>query len=137
MKATNRCKNARVHNTVCYKAKCERPDCKKKYLRKLELARISHNRVNKDMKVRDEIDPNSIYVRFILFGQQEAKCGLCGVKADLRSFVADHIIPKSKGGKSTLNNLQLTHHICNSIKGDKTQEQARRAIKEYFLRLGI
>lgn len=31
----------------------------------------------------------------------------------------DHIIPLSKGGTHTYNNVQLAHYICNSKKSDK------------------
>ena len=31
----------------------------------------------------------------------------------------DHIIPSSKGGPDTLDNLQLAHARCNKIKGNK------------------
>lgn len=30
----------------------------------------------------------------------------------------DHIIPKSKGGKDTLDNLQPMYPQCNTLKGD-------------------
>lgn len=53
-------------------------------------------------------------------------CALCGrpidktLKApDPFSVSIDHIIPVAKGGKSTMDNLQATHLICNKQKGAK------------------
>ena len=34
----------------------------------------------------------------------------------------DHIVPMSKGGGHTWDNVQVTHIICNSLKGDKLEE---------------
>lgn len=31
----------------------------------------------------------------------------------------DHVIPRSKGGADTADNLQLAHARCNKIKGNK------------------
>lgn len=31
----------------------------------------------------------------------------------------DHVIPRSKGGADTVENLQLAHARCNKIKGNK------------------
>lgn len=53
-------------------------------------------------------------------------CALCGnpVDSGLKyphplSATVDHIIPLSKGGHpSDINNLQLTHWICNRMKSD-------------------
>lgn len=43
---------------------------------------------------------------------------LCGVIY----FTVNHIVPKSKGGPDTDENLQLLCGNCNSVKGDRTQE---------------
>ena len=54
-------------------------------------------------------------------------CAICGQPVDRHfkfphpmSASVDHIIPVSKGGHpSAISNLQLTHLICNQIKGTK------------------
>lgn len=53
-------------------------------------------------------------------------CGICGRPVDKElkaphplSATVDHIIPIAKGGQSNLENLQLSHWICNRIKSDK------------------
>ena len=42
-------------------------------------------------------------------------CGICGKKIEDNPTI-DHIIPKSLGGKSTFDNLQLAHYECNQNK---------------------
>jgi len=37
-----------------------------------------------------------------------------------RRATMDHIIPRSKGGPDTPENLQLAHATCNKIKGNRT-----------------
>lgn len=53
-------------------------------------------------------------------------CAICGMPLDNTlkfphplSTSIDHIIPVSKGGRSTLDNLQATHLVCNQEKGKK------------------
>ena len=45
------------------------------------------------------------------------KCVQCGSTENL---TMDHILPKSKGGKDELKNLQCLCFPCNIKKGDKT-----------------
>ena len=45
----------------------------------------------------------------------------CGSEKDL---TLDHVIPKSKGGKTSWKNLITACHRCNTIKGNKTPEEA-------------
>lgn len=47
-------------------------------------------------------------------------CKLCGKAiASRKELHIDHIIPVSRGGKNTLNNLQPSHAVCNMQKRNK------------------
>lgn len=49
----------------------------------------------------------------------DSTCYLCGREIEtLEQASWDHIIPLSKGGSDTEENLALTHDWCNSEKGD-------------------
>lgn len=47
-------------------------------------------------------------------------CQYCGETTDL---TIDHIIPTSRGGKNTWENMVTACKMCNSKKGDKTLEE--------------
>lgn len=52
-----------------------------------------------------------------LLKKQSFSCLLCGGKFDFHSVMeVDHIIPRSKGGKDILSNLQLLHRHCHTEK---------------------
>ena len=52
------------------------------------------------------------------------KCVRCGMTSpNKKDFQIDHIIPMSKGGKTTLGNLQLLCRKCNGLKSDHVEEQ--------------
>lgn len=61
-------------------------------------------------------------IKNILYGKQEGMCSGCGHWYRIKDFEVDHIVPKSKGGSDTDENLQLLCGYCNRIKGDRTQE---------------
>ena len=50
------------------------------------------------------------------------QCQYCGkAKSDL---TIDHVLPRSRGGKDTWENLVTACHSCNSKKGNRTPEEA-------------
>ena len=51
------------------------------------------------------------------------RCKLCGIKCNdgLHNIHFDHIIPWSKGGETTLENLQVLCSACNEAKGNYYQ----------------
>ncbi len=59
--------------------------------------------------------------RVNLFRRDKGECQYCGSK---RHLTIDHVIPKSKGGKTNWTNLITACNRCNVNKGDKTPEQA-------------
>jgi len=62
-----------------------------------------------------------------LFKRDGQTCQYCGSQQDL---TLDHVLPKSRGGQSTWANLTTACQRCNSIKGDKTPEEAEMPLKK-------
>ncbi len=60
--------------------------------------------------------------RFImsqLINKNGAICAICGRQIDnMKDCTIDHIIPISKGGRTTVENCQLAHFACNQKKGN-------------------
>jgi 5-methylcytosine-specific restriction endonuclease McrA len=56
-------------------------------------------------------------LRWQVWERDNFTCKLCGSRTYLH---ADHVIPESKGGETTLENLQTLCRRCNSKKGNKT-----------------
>ena len=55
----------------------------------------------------------------------ETVCYLSGEKINLNenTYHFDHILPSSRGGDNTLENLGITHEIVNKMKGDLTPNE--------------
>ena len=62
------------------------------------------------------------FTRFNVFLRDEFKCKYCGTKNNL---TFDHILPKSKGGKTTWENVITACSECNTSKGNKTLKELR------------
>lgn len=56
-----------------------------------------------------------------IFKRDGGKCQYCSSTRDL---TLDHVIPRSRGGKSSWDNLVTACKSCNSKKGDFTPEEA-------------
>ncbi len=46
-------------------------------------------------------------------------CGICGVEVDHDDVHIDHIVPYSRGGKTVMSNLRVTHAKCNTRRGNR------------------
>lgn len=69
--------------------------------------------------------------RLAIYERDEWRCQLCGDPVDpnlpvqhARAATLDHIIPRSRGGDHSEENLQLAHRSCNSSKKDRMVEAA-------------
>ena len=60
----------------------------------------------------------NIYIR------DRYKCQYTGKQLNFNEANIDHIIPRARGGKNTWDNLVVCTKEINSIKGDKTPEEA-------------
>jgi 5-methylcytosine-specific restriction endonuclease McrA len=58
--------------------------------------------------------------RLLATVNEATRCGLCGEPArELDAWETDHIVPASRGGASTFENLQLVHRSCNRRRGSQ------------------
>lgn len=62
----------------------------------------------------------SLRMRFAIFERDNYTCKRCGRSGHRADLEIDHIVPISKGGKSTYSNLQTLCHDCNYHKGSNT-----------------
>lgn len=53
----------------------------------------------------------------VAYEKQEHKCAVCGKEFEYKAMHGDHIIPWSKGGHTTPDNLQMLCRDCNLRKG--------------------
>lgn len=64
---------------------------------------------------------NIVLSRKSIMKRDGHKCQYCGSTEDL---TIDHIIPKSRGGKDTWDNLVTACNRCNNVKGNRIPKEA-------------
>lgn len=119
--------------------------------------------INKN-KIKTSSQKNNLFIQNYEKYKNKCKCDICGLEAKYMVlekskdvvndyfhfnlytinkdnqeiyFNIDHVIPKSKGGKNELENMQLTCEICNSKKANKFNKFTHYIliIKKYILSL--
>jgi len=64
-----------------------------------------------------------------IFLRDNYSCAYCERQLEQGELSIDHILPKSRGGKETWENLVTSCKTCNCLKGDRTPEEAGMTIK--------
>lgn len=89
----------------------------------------SHAEHNRRRKVKLKGGAVGRVSRRIVWERDNGNCWICGkpcsrkyTSTDMMAPTIDHVIPISKGGSHTMDNVRLAHLICNSAKSDKLHE---------------
>ena len=83
------------------------------------------------------------FTRRNIFERDGNVCQYCGRRRDPREMTLDHIVPRSRGGNSSWENVVLACLPCNSRKGCRLPDEAgmsllRPAVKpEWATRVGV
>jgi 5-methylcytosine-specific restriction endonuclease McrA len=56
--------------------------------------------------------------------RDEHQCQYCGKKPSLRDLNIDHVVPRSRGGIDSWDNLVISCRTCNLKKGRRTPDEA-------------
>jgi len=56
------------------------------------------------------------------------RCQYCGIKD--KKMTIDHVLPQSRGGKSTFENCVAACKPCNNSKGDRTPSEAKMKLRK-------
>ena len=68
---------------------------------------------------------NRVSNRHRIFARDRYRCQYCGRRGTAFDLTLDHILPKSRGGRTLAENLATACQVCNNRKGDRTPEEAR------------
>lgn len=75
----------------------------------------------------DTVVPDSL--RYRVLKEAKGRCALCGITKDERPLDVDHITPRSKGGKTVHENLQVLCSKCKRSKRNKDDADLRDLIE--------
>jgi len=70
--------------------------------------------------------------RRLIWERDDGLCYLCKKKTSFQQFELDHLVPVSRGGDNSENNLSVTHRSCNRSRG--TRIEAAQLFRLYELR---
>lgn len=64
------------------------------------------------------------FSRINIYGRDKYTCQYCGVKKLISELTYDHVVPRSKGGKTTWTNIATCCSDCNRKKANRTPVEA-------------
>jgi 5-methylcytosine-specific restriction endonuclease McrA len=80
------------------------------------------------------------FTRFNVFLRDKWTCQYCGTKHKTHELTFDHIVPRSRGGETTWENIVAACQNCNALKGNLLPQECRmhplrRAFKPTMMEL--
>jgi 5-methylcytosine-specific restriction endonuclease McrA len=79
----------------------------------------------------DKLPQHKIHFsRRTIYKRDENQCQYCGITPGTDSLTIDHVLPRSRGGKTTWENCVLACVKCNSKKADRTPEECNMKLSK-------
>lgn len=80
------------------------------------VVRVLHNFKRDRIRVK--------FSRLNIYTRDGFKCQFCGQRFESEDLTFDHVIPRSRGGKTTWENIVTACVACNKAKSDRTPAEA-------------
>jgi 5-methylcytosine-specific restriction endonuclease McrA len=90
-----------------------------KLIRSVSMSMILPRVVRLRRYVRMKLRDRGIYRKMDVFERDGWICQYCGIEVHQKTATLDHVVPRSKGGKTTFENTVTACGTCNSKKADK------------------
>lgn len=97
------------------------------------IKKIKKNKKNSTAKVNPYVNKN--IDRQEVLKKYNKHCAYCGKKITLRTMQVDHIMPKARGGKDEISNLNPSCRRCNHYKRALSVEEFRKQLSTLHNRL--
>ncbi len=68
------------------------------------------------------------FSRVNIYARDRYRCQYCGTKCTIDQLTYDHVIPRSRGGRTTWDNIVSCCYACNSHKANRTPAEARMTL---------
>ena len=96
-------------------------------MKKSSTLKSSLKRRSREYEVEFKVSLTEI--RQLLYKSYGRTCNYCSSRLLVNNMACDHIMPLSLGGNSTVYNLQIICHRCNTRKGPITHKNFTKLLK--------
>ena len=69
------------------------------------------------------------FSRVNIYARDEYRCQYCGVKCSIAQLTYDHVIPRSRGGRTSWDNIVSCCYVCNAKKANRTPAEAKMVLR--------
>ena len=69
------------------------------------------------------------FSRVNIYARDGYRCQYCGTKCAIDQLTYDHVIPRSRGGRTTWDNIVSCCYVCNANKANRTPAEARMTLR--------
>jgi len=81
------------------------------------------------LKTFAPMDRSPAFTRFNVFLRDHFSCQYCGIQESANELTFDHIVPRSRGGRTTWQNVTAACSVCNLKKANRTPKEAGMALR--------
>ncbi len=74
-------------------------------------------------------DRSPAFTRFNVFLRDQFMCQYCGASHSANDLTFDHVVPRSRGGRTTWQNVTAACSACNLRKANQTPSEAGMALR--------
>jgi 5-methylcytosine-specific restriction endonuclease McrA len=69
------------------------------------------------------------FSRVNIYARDGYRCQYCGSKCTIDQLTYDHVVPRSRGGRTTWDNIVSCCYLCNSNKANRTPSEAGMTLR--------